>query len=175
MPIPTAIITQAGLAELTAAHQSGLSIVLSEIAIGDGSWATPADSSATALQNEVARFGIDEWQQVGGDTLKLGASLTSGDEWTVREVGVFSATNTLFAIWERANPPLLFKSAQVSDLILTLNLSVAGLPASAITINDTGSNLTLLMDTALLAINTNQTQQAAGILNLSRRLKRTGI
>lgn len=173
--IPTAVITQIGLAELTAAHQSGLSVALNEIAIGNGSWATRADSSAVALQGEVARFGIDEWQQVGGDTLKLGASLTSGDEWTVTEVGVFSATNTLFAIWERGNPPLLFKSAQVSDLVLTLNLSVAGLPAESITINDTGSNLTLIIDTALLAINTNQTQQAADILNHSRRLQLAGF
>ena len=170
-----ATITQAGLAELTAAHEAELTIALAEIAIGDGAWPADADSTATTLLNEVARFGIDEWQQVGGDTIKLGASLTNNEEYTVREVGVFSATGTLFAIWERADPILLFKSAEVSDLVLTLNLSVAGLPASAITINDTGSNLSLILDTALLAINTNETRLAATTLNHSRRLKLAGL
>ncbi|MEM9544275.1 MAG: phage tail protein [Cyanobacteria bacterium P01_E01_bin.42] len=167
----TAIVTTAGLSELTNAVNSALTVNLTEIAVGDGTWATPADTTATALQNEVLRFAIDQWQQVGTDSIKLASSICDNSEFAVTEAGIFTATNTLFAIWQRNDPPLLFKSVEVSDLLISLTLSVAGLPANSITIVDSGSKLNLILDMVLLEINTNQMRQQADIFNLSRRLK----
>ncbi|MBP0020216.1 MAG: phage tail protein [Cyanobacteria bacterium SBLK] len=171
----TAIVTTAGLSELTNAVKSGLTINLTEIAVGDGTWATPADTTATTLQNEVLRFAIDQWQQVGTDSIKLASSVRSDSEFTIREAAVFTATGTLFAVWQRNDPPLLFKSAEVSNLLVSSTFSVTGLPAKNITIVDSGSELNLILDMALLEINTNQMQQQADIFNLSRRLNLAGL
>lgn len=52
------------------------------------------------------------------------------------------------------NPPLLYKSVAVSDLLVEITLALSGLPIEAITITDDGNDLTMLCDLPWLTQNT---------------------
>ncbi|HOW51737.1 MAG TPA: phage tail protein [bacterium] len=95
-------ITSAGLAKLTAAHQSGTPLALTHIAVGDGDGSYPSPTPAdTVLVNEVYRAAItgntvhpsrSNWQ-----VLEMVIPANQGG-WTIREVGVFDEDGDLFAV-----------------------------------------------------------------------------
>lgn len=176
--LPVAVITDAGIAEATAAHIAGLQIQLAEISIGDGIWSTPPDGSAIALKNEKQRFAINDWEQVGTNSVSVAGSIYSPEDFFVKEVGVwarkpgFANADVLFAIWARADPPLLFKSAYVPDLVIMLTLALNALPASAINVSVSETPMSLVMANSLLWINTTMMNDASHTINDAFRLRK---
>jgi hypothetical protein len=94
------LITNAGLAKITAAIAGGTQITLSQIAVGDGNGnPTTPGQTQTALVNE--RYRASANQVAINSEGKLVAELIipqSIGGFTVREIALFDSTGTLFAV-----------------------------------------------------------------------------
>jgi hypothetical protein len=96
------IITDAGAALETAAKASGTTVQLTQFAAGDGGGApvTP-DPAQTALVNEVYRGDISSLTVNPDDPTVLDAQCVIPPEsggYTVREIGLYTADGTLYAV-----------------------------------------------------------------------------
>lgn len=154
MSIPS-LITNAGITAATDARVAGLQVQIAQIAIGTGAYPTPLTGNETALRAEIARFPVSDWSDSGPNEVAIAGYLTDPTlEAGITEVGCFLDTGELFAIAARSTPPLLYKSAAVSDLLVEITLALSGLPIEAITITDDGNDLTILCDLPWLTQNT---------------------
>lgn len=129
------IITDAGRqAIIDETNGATLPVTISEVAYGDGTW-TP-DETATALNNEVKRItSLGSNQATAPDTISVTATDVSADSYTVREIGLYTDTGILFAIYAQATP-ILTKSAGAASLA-TFDLILDSVPAGSVTVGDT--------------------------------------
>jgi phage-related tail fiber protein len=96
------ILTNYGLARVTAAIASGTPINLTQMAVGDGGGPAVTPSvSMTALVNERFRATLNRVQQDPANPTKYYVELlipaTTGG-WWIREYGIFDSTGALFAV-----------------------------------------------------------------------------
>jgi hypothetical protein len=146
--------TQAGRAAILNAAQAGLTISLTQIAVGSGSY-TPIGTE-TALEQQQAIMPIQQSQlSADGSQLDLGAVFGGTADYWVREVGVFAGA-TLAFLWSdpSANNFLAYKNANV-DLLLSFALALQNLPTGIVQVVDSGQPLGLSMvgtDTLLAAL-----------------------
>lgn len=128
------IITDAGLAEIVNAEQSGTApVVLSHIAFGSGQY-TP-DSTKTALQSEFKRFDAIAGGGVGDNVIHLTVGDSSMDNYTVYEVGVFTSSGTLFAVYSQTTP--IIQKAAGSQILLAIDLVLTNVDPESVTVGDT--------------------------------------
>lgn len=99
--MPNTLLTDTGLAKITAAAGSGTQVAITHVALGDGNGANYAPSySQSALQREQVREPILSRHIVGGNAWR--AKTEFGPEtpaFAVREIGFFDADGDLIAIW----------------------------------------------------------------------------
>lgn len=133
--IKNMIITQAGIAEVINAEQSGTDpVVLTHIAFGSGQYTPTTDR--TALAEEFKRFNAITGGFVGDNTIHLTLHDSSQDEYTVFECGVFTSTGTLFAVISQTSP--LIQKATASEILLAVDVLLSnGINPESITIGDT--------------------------------------
>lgn len=125
------IITQAGLQAMLNAQSNGFNFELTQIKLGDTGW-TP-DASATDLKNPISQFALTG--EVVNDTqLHITGIDQSANEFWIKEIGFYTNTGVLFAVWSHATQLFAYKSNGV-DLALSINLVQTQVPASKITIN----------------------------------------
>jgi hypothetical protein len=138
-----AITTNAGRAKILNQDQQGLSVRITHLAVGSAGY-TPV-ATQTALQAEQERVEIaDSRETPAEDRLDLSAVVNSALEYWVREIGLYDEDGVLIFLWSapQASLSLGYKSANV-DFLLGLSLSLADLPAEAITVVDQGYDLEL--------------------------------
>jgi len=138
-----AITTNAGRAKILNQDQQGLSVRITHLAVGSAGY-TPV-ATQTALQAEQERVLIaDSRENPEQSRLDLSAVVNSALEYWVREIGLYDEDGVLVFLWSapQASLSLGYKSANV-DFLLGLSLSLADLPADAITIVDQGYDLEL--------------------------------
>ncbi|PCJ08321.1 MAG: transposase [Rhodobacteraceae bacterium] len=99
--MPTAILTDTGIAKITAASGSGTQVAITHIALGDANGANYAPGHAqTALQREKAREAITSRHLADAKSWRVKAEF--GPETTafgVREIGFFDADGDLIVLW----------------------------------------------------------------------------
>lgn len=131
------IHTNYGLQELARAESTGAQINLTHMAVGDGNGnpVTP-NPSQTQLVREMFRATINRVFQDASDPLRFTAELVipaSAGGFTLREVGVFDADGSLFAV---GNLPATYKPVDTegaySDTVVRLDFLVSN--ASTITL-----------------------------------------
>lgn len=131
------IHTNYGLQELARAESTGTPIRLTHMAVGDGNGnpVTPS-ASQTQLVRETYRTTINRVFQSPDDTLRFTAEMVipaSHGGFTMREVGVFDADGSLFAV---GNLPATYKPEDTegaySDTVVRLDFLVSN--ASTITL-----------------------------------------
>lgn len=131
------IHTNYGLQALARAEATGTPILLTHMAVGDGNGnpVTP-DPSETQLVREMFRAPINRVFQDATDPLRFTAELVipaSAGGFTLREVGVFDADGSLFAV---GNLPATYKPTSsegaYSDTVVRLDFMVSN--ASTITL-----------------------------------------
>lgn len=136
-------ITNAGLALLAQSNTIG-PIVLQEIAIGSGTWATAPTGSETSL-----KILIKKLQLKGDSTINGYMHLTAKDEtvdsYSIFEVGLYTSTNVLFAVGG-STTAFLIKSTVASSLI-ALDLFVGDQTAGTITVGNTNYLFTQATET----------------------------
>ena len=126
-------ITAAGLAAAVNAANTGLGpIVISQIALGSSTY-TPA-ASQTTMAAEIKRittFGADV---VADNTLHVTITDTSADTYTLGEIGLYTDTGVLFAVYSQATP-ILEKGAE-QLVLLSADILLTSVPPGSVTIGN---------------------------------------
>lgn len=132
------LITTAGLEEVVNAEKSGTApVVLSHIAFGTGKYTPSADR--TNLQAEFKRFDAIAGGSIGDNIIHIDLHDNSTEEYTVYEVGVFTESGTLFAVYSQSTP--ILQKAATSEVVLAVDITLTDIDAESITVGDTNFNL----------------------------------
>lgn len=126
-------ITDVGLAELLNAGQSGFDMLLPRVGFGTGQYA--ATSDMTALKAEFKRLDTVAGGPVGDNIVHLTITDSSKDAYTVYEVGVYTETGALFAVYSQSTP--ILQKAAGAVLSLSLDIRVTGGDPEIIKVGDT--------------------------------------
>ena len=129
MPALNLIITNAGASALAQAGSVG-PVALSQIAVGSGIW-TP-DVTATALHTQVAEFAAVGSVSATAGMIHVTAEDSTGAAYTCYEMGIFTSTGILFAIYSQDTP--IFVKASGSAGLIACDFVISGLPAGAVTV-----------------------------------------
>lgn len=128
------LITDAGLAEVVNAEHSGTApVVLSEIALGRGQYTATADM--TELKDEFKRFDAIAGGAVGDNLIHITVNDNSTDTYSVYEVGVFTASGTLFAVYSQTTP--IIQKAGTSEILLAIDILLTNIDPDSVTVGDT--------------------------------------
>jgi phage-related tail fiber protein len=128
------ILTDAGKAAIVNANNTGVNpIAITKVGFGSAAW-TPT-SAATALQTEIKKLTATSGGVVAADTIHVTANDSTTDSYVVREIGLFTASNILVAIYSQADP-IITKGAGTVALIAA-DLVIIGVPAGSITVGAT--------------------------------------
>lgn len=157
------IITKAGLAAVFNASRTGIAAEITHVVLGDRGY-TPTDDQI-ALGRLQAKHPITGGEKLSSTLLHLTAVADGQNAFYVREIGFLLSDGTLFAVWSHATEVLAYKAAGI-DLLLAYDMSLAALPANSVTINTTGTSLSLSLAAPLAA------QAAALIAEQMRGLQR---
>jgi hypothetical protein len=127
------VITDAGKQALVDATQTGTAqLTLAEIAVGSGQY-TP-DPEQTALQSQIKRLPIIQASAVEDHVIHVAYQDDSTDSYSVYEVGVFTSTGVLFAVYS-SNELLIAKAAN-SSCLLAVDMVIDDLDVSDISFGD---------------------------------------
>ena len=127
------IITDAGKQALVNATQTGTrQLELSYIGVGTGQYTPSADQ--VALQNEVKRLAIIQASATDDHTIHVAYQDDSADSYNVYELGVYTASNVLFAVYSSSN--LLISKAANSSCLLAVDVAIDDLNTANITFGD---------------------------------------
>lgn len=132
------IITDAGIAEVINAQHTGTApVVLTQVGFGRGIY-TPT-ASQTALHDEIKRVSTIAGGVVGDNIMHIQA-LDSGDSaYAVYEIGVYTASGTLFAVYSQPLP-ILYKVPN-SEIMCVIDFVLSGVEPTAVTVGDTNYTL----------------------------------
>lgn len=134
MATSSILITDAGLAEVVNAEQSGTApVVITEVGYGTGQY-TPTNDQ-TALKEEFKRLTTVAGGAVGDNIIHLAARDDTTEAYTVYEVGLYTASGTLFAVCSQTVP--IIQKASQSQALLAIDLAVTDFSADSVAFGDT--------------------------------------
>jgi hypothetical protein len=119
------LLTNAGAAALAQATQVG-PVVIAEVAIGSSSWSPTA--GATALQNEIKRITAIDGGASNG-VIHMTLTDDSSDAYQVREIGLYTDSDVLFAILSA--PSVIFDKLTATTLFLAIDITLNSVAADA--------------------------------------------
>lgn len=126
-------ITNAGLSAIAQAGTLG-PVVISQVAIGSGTWATAPGVSTTALKTEIKRITPQGSSTPSPGIIHITVSDTTTDTYSVYELGLYTSTGVLFAVAGGTAAYLTKASAAVA--LLAVDLSLANVPVGSVTIGN---------------------------------------
>lgn len=136
-------ITNAGLALIAQANSIG-PVVLSEFALGSGTWTTAPTGSETVLKTLIKRLPIAGDAPING-YIHLTCSDTTTDTYSVTEVGIYTSTNVLFAI--AGSTTAYLTKADISNALIAVDLAISNQPSGSITVGNTNFLFTQATET----------------------------
>jgi hypothetical protein len=136
-------VTNAGLALISQAGTLG-PVVISELAIGSGTWSTTPTGAETSLKTQIKRIPLVGDVPTAG-TIHLSASDETTDTYSVYEVGLYTSTNVLFAIGGQSS--VYLTKASTSNSLFSFDLVVSNYPAGTITVGNTNFLFTQATET----------------------------
>ena len=129
------IITDAGRAEVINADNTGTGpVTIAEIGLGTGQY-TPT-TSQTAMAAETKRLNTIAGEVVASDTIHVTVKDEGNDAYTVNEIGLYTDSGTLFAVYSDPSAPIAQKAA-ASSLLLAVDIILGTLDANSLTFGDT--------------------------------------
>lgn len=132
------VITNAGLAEVINAEQTGTApVVLTEVGLGTGQYT--AQASQTALTGEFKRIQAVAGGAIGDNALHLSVHDAGNDTYTVYELGVYTASGTLFAVYSQPMP--IIQKAAAAHMLLALDMVLTNVDPDSVTVGDTNFQL----------------------------------
>lgn len=128
------IITDAGLAEVVNAEHTGTTpVVLTEVGFGTGKY--QANGARTKLDAEFKRLSTLSGGAVGDNVIHVTISDNTTETYSVFEVGVYTASGTLFAVYSQTTP--IIQKASGSEILLALDFVLTNVDPESVTIGDT--------------------------------------
>ena len=127
------IITDAGLSAIAQAGTLG-PVVISKIAIGSGTWASPPPTSTTALITEIKKITPQGSSTPAPGLIHITAEDSSEDAYSVKEIGLFDSNNVLFAI--AGGSTTFLTKYSVSTALISVDISLANVPLGTVTIGN---------------------------------------
>lgn len=144
MPTLPLIITDAGRQTIVDATNTGtLPVVLSQVALGTGTWSP--DATATALQTELKRIDTVGGLAVADDTLHITITDDSADTYDLGEFGLYTNSGVLFAIYSTTTP--ITAKAADALLLLAADIILTSVPPGSVTVNGIGFSNPAATDT----------------------------
>jgi hypothetical protein len=141
------VFTASGLAAIQAAHQQGMAVKVTHIALGDVGRAvrdgdglpTVGARAMVALGNERVRVAVNAGGDDSPTSVAMLAEVPAGaPEFWVKEVGFITDTGVLLAVWSSATTNLGWRGA-ITPWVFRFVLAWTDLPPNAITIDYNGS------------------------------------
>ncbi len=142
------LITKAGLAAIWNATSTGVQAEIAYIGLGSQGYTPTVDQKA--LRAQVVKYPISGGEKLSSSLIHLTALADDDKAFWVREVGIYLADGTLFAVWSSPDTPLTYKAAG-TELLMAYDLSLEALPADSVTIVSTATGLNLTMAAPLAA------------------------
>ncbi|WP_336873897.1 phage tail protein [Pseudomonas juntendi] len=145
------LITKAGLAAIWNATSTGLQAEIAYIGLGSQGYTPTVDQKA--LRAQVVKYPVSGGEKLSSSLIHLTALADDDKAFWVREVGIYFADGTLFAVWSSPDTPLTYKAAG-TELLMAYDLSLEALPADSVTIVSTATGLNLTLAGPLAAQST---------------------
>lgn len=145
------LITKAGLAAIWNATSTGVQAEIAYIGLGSQGYTPTVDQKA--LRAQVVKYPVSGGEKLSSSLIHLTALADDDKAFWVREVGIYFADGTLFAIWSSPDTPLTYKAAG-TELLMAYDLSLEALPADSVTIVSTATGLNLTLAGPLAAQST---------------------
>jgi hypothetical protein len=145
------LITKAGLAAIWNATSTGVQAEIAYIGLGSQGYTPTVDQKA--LRAQVVKYPISGGEKLSSSLIHLTALADDDKAFWVREVGIYFADGTLFAVWSSPDTPLTYKAAG-TELLMAYDLSLEALPADSVTIVSTAAGLNLTLAAPIVAMAT---------------------
>lgn len=145
------LITKAGLAAIWNATSTGLQAEIAYIGLGSQGYTPTVDQKT--LRAQVVKYPIAGGEKLSSSLIHLTALADDDKAFWVREIGIYLADGTLFAVWSSPDTPLTYKAAG-TEILMAYDLSLEALPADSVTIVSTAAGLNLTLAGPLVAMAT---------------------
>jgi microcystin-dependent protein len=155
------IITDAGRAAIAQVGGAIGPVTLTKIALGSAGY-TPL-ANRTALQTEIKRLDPSGSSVPVPGTISITAQDNSADSYSVREIGLYTNNNVLFAIC--AQSAVIMTKASGSVALFAMDFVMTNVPAGTVTVGNVGFTYSQATETAMgvLGIATTAEAQAGTI------------
>ena len=155
------IITNAGRAAISQVGGAIGPVTLTKIAIGSGGY-TPL-ATRTALQTEIKRLDPSGSSVPVPGTIHLTAQDDSADSYSVKEIGLYTNNNVLFAVYSQTG--VILTKGSTASALFALDFVMTNVPPGSVTVGDAGFSYAQANETRLgvLAIATTAEAQAGTV------------
>lgn len=156
------IITDAGRAAIAQVGGAIGPVNLTKIAIGSAGY-TPL-ANRTALQTEIKRIDPSGSSVPVPGTISITAADNSSDSYSVREIGLYTNNNVLFAIC--AQTGVIMTKGSGSSALFAMDFVMTNVPAGTVTVGNVGFTYSQATETAMGVLGIATTAEAqAGTIN----------
>jgi microcystin-dependent protein len=156
------IITDAGRAAIAQVGGAIGPVTLTKIALGSAGY-TPL-ANRTALQTEIKRLDPSGSSVPVPGTISITAQDNSADSYSVKEIGLYTNNNVLFAIC--AQSAVIMTKASGSVALFAMDFVMTNVPAGSVTVGNVGFTYSQATETAMGVLGIATTAEAqAGIIN----------
>ena len=154
-------ITNAGRAAIAQVGGAIGPVTLTKIAIGSGGY-TPT-ATQTALQTEIKRLDPSGSSVPVPGTISITAQDNSADSYSIKEIGLYTNNNVLFAICSQS--AVIMTKASGSAALFAMDFVMTNVPAGTVTVGNVGFTYSQATETAMgvLGIATTAEAQAGTI------------
>lgn len=155
------IITDAGRAAIAQVGGAIGPVTLTKIAIGSAGY-TPT-ANRTSLQAEIKRLDPSGSSVPVPGTIHLTAQDDSADSYSVKEIGLYTNNNVLFAVYSQTG--VILTKGSTASALFALDFVMTNVPPGSVTVGDAGFSYAQANETRLgvLAIATTAEAQAGAI------------
>jgi hypothetical protein len=138
-------ITNAGRAAIAQVGGAIGPVTLTKIAIGSGGY-TPT-ATQTALQTEIKRLDPSGSSVPVPGTISITAQDNSADFYSIKEIGLYTNNNVLFAIC--AQTAVIMTKASGSFALFAMDFVMTNVPAGTVTVGNVGFTYSQATETAM--------------------------
>jgi microcystin-dependent protein len=155
------IITDAGRAAIAQVGGAIGPVTLTKIALGSAGY-TPL-ATRTALQTEIKRLDPTGSSVPVPGTIHMTAQDDSADSYSVKEIGLYTNNNVLFAVYSQTG--VILTKGSTASALFALDFVMTNVPPGSVTVGDAGFSYAQANETRLgvLAIATTAEAQAGTV------------
>jgi hypothetical protein len=155
------VITNAGRAAIAQVGGAIGPVTLTKIAIGSAGY-TPL-ANRTALQTEIKRLDPSGSSVPVPGTIHLTAQDDSADSYSVKEIGLYTNNNVLFAVYSQTG--VILTKGSTASALFAMDFVMTNVPPGSVTVGDAGFSYAQANETRLgvLAIATTAEAQAGSV------------